>query len=79
MTKVFLNVATAKKPMATFVESTSVATEHGKRREPLLSETQHPKILGLSEITYGRDSLDRTGQAVGIKEVGSPKLCTIHI
>jgi len=79
MTKFLLNVATAKMPIATFVESTSAATEHGKRREPLLSKTQHPKISGLSEITYGRDSLDRTGQAVGIKEVGSPKLCTIHL
>lgn len=39
----------------------------------IISETQHPKIPGLSEITYGRDSLDRTGQAVGIKEFGSPK------
>uniref|UniRef100_UPI0035D4BCA4 RHS repeat-associated core domain-containing protein n=1 Tax=Pseudomonas chlororaphis TaxID=587753 RepID=UPI0035D4BCA4 len=39
----------------------------------IISETQSPKTPGLSEITYGRDSLDRTGQAVGIKEFGNPK------
>jgi RHS repeat-associated protein len=39
----------------------------------ILSETQSPSTPGLSEITYGRDSLDRTGKVDGIKEFGNPK------
>jgi hypothetical protein len=39
----------------------------------VISEVQSPTTPGLSEITYGRDSLDRTGKAVGIKEFANPK------
>ncbi|MCV4289762.1 DUF6531 domain-containing protein [Pseudomonas capsici] len=39
----------------------------------IISEAQSPKTPGLSEITYGRDSLDRTGQVVGVKQFGNPK------
>jgi hypothetical protein len=39
----------------------------------VISEVPSPTTPGLSEITYGRDSLDRTGKAVGIKEFDNPK------
>ncbi|MBX8589424.1 CdiA family toxin C-terminal domain-containing protein [Pseudomonas cichorii] len=39
----------------------------------IISEAQSPKTPGLSAITYGRDSLDRTGQVVGVKQFGNPK------
>lgn len=39
----------------------------------IISEVESPTIPGLSEITYGRDALDRTGKVVGVKVFDHPK------